>query len=217
MSFSSSQALFEHMKAQNDSTWYQHFTFKQHTYRFDDKGQPLDSTIWHEAVSYPYLFRIDRDINEGVYTIYRNDSTYNFKNDTLVSALDQPAKHLLMKGGLYFVSVKETLDKLVKYGYDVESFRKDTLMGEDAYVIGDTGNEFWLHASNFYCMRRVYTTPSGKIVNVVYEDYKQLGKGWVEQKVSFYVDEVKRLEEFYFDIELKSKIEEGYFKPSAQN
>ncbi|MEM6379400.1 MAG: hypothetical protein AAF705_14425 [Bacteroidota bacterium] len=211
--YQSTQALFQAMKAKNDGNWFQHFTFKQHTIRFDEAGNQTDSTVWYEAVSYPYFFRIDRDIEQGIYTIYRNDSTYNFRQDTLVSAVDNPAVHLIFKGGLYFVSLEESLEKLKQYKYDIDTFRKDTFMDEPAYVIGQEENQFWLHAEDFYCMRRISTTDSGRKVDVIYADFKKVGNGWVEQKVTFMVNGKKRLDEFYFDIEEQNDINPNAYDP----
>lgn len=205
--YQTTKELFRAMKAKNDGVWFQNFRFKQHTLRFDAAGVKTDSTVWIESVSYPYHFRIDRDITQGVYTIYKNDSTYNFRNDTLAVAINRPAVHLLFKGGLYFISLEEALEKLKKYNYDAATFRKDYFAGEPVYVVGKDDNQFWVHAEKFYCMRRVYTTPNNQKVDVVYEDFKPLDKGWVEQKVTFYMEGKKRLEEFYFDIKTTKKFE----------
>ena len=210
--FKSTEELFQAMKTKNDKKWYQHFTFKQSTLRFDENGTMTDSTVWYESVSYPYYFRIDRDIDQNNYVIFRNDSTYNFRQDSLIQATDKPATHLLFKGGLYFISLEESLDQLKKYNYDHQTFRKDTLDGQAVYVVGKNDNQFWLHAKDYYCMKRTYTTPSNKKVDVVYGDFKTLGNGWVEQKVTFYVDGVKRLEEFYFDIEARNHIDEKTYE-----
>lgn len=205
--YKNTKELLEAMKAKNDDSWYQHFTFKQRTLFFDKGGLLTDSAVWHEAVSYPYLFRIDRDLTNGNYTIYRSDSTYHFKNDSLAQAISEPATHLLYKGGLYFVTLEEVLEKLTKYGFNTTSFRRDTFMNEPAFVIGDDNQQFWLHATKFYCMRRISTPREDKILDIVYDDFVPLGKGWVEQKVTFYFDGTKRMEEFYFDIQLKENID----------
>ena len=204
--FETAGQLLEAMKSKNDSIWYQHFTFKQHTVFFDTAGQRTDSALWYEAVSYPYLFRIDRDIERGNYTIYRSDSTYHILADTMYSATADPGAHLVFKGGLYFISLDETKEKLEKYGFDLQSFRKDEFMDEPVYVIGDEDNQFWLHAEKYYCMRRIYTNSQGNKVDVVYEDFKPLGDGWVEQKVTFYTAGKKRMEEFYLGIEMRDTI-----------
>ncbi len=206
LNFETSKDLLQAMKSQNDKSWFKHYTFKQHTIFFDTTGQKTDSALWYEAVSYPYLFRIDRDINKGNYTIYRNDSTYHILADTMYSATEDPGAHLVFKGGLYFISMDETIEKLEKYGFDLQVFRKDTFMDEPVYVVGDDDNQFWVHAEHYYCMRRIYTNSQGKPVDVVYEDFKKLGDGWVEQMVTFYFDGYKRMEEFYIDIELRDSI-----------
>lgn len=204
--FETTEQLLKAMKSRNDSTWYRHFTFKQHTVFLDTTGQRTDSAMWYEAVSYPYFFRIDRDIDKGNYTIYRNDSTYQILADTMYRATDNPAVHLVIKGGLYFISLDETIEKLEKYGFNLKAFRKDVFMDQPVYVVGDEDTQFWLHAEHFYCVRRISTNSQNKKTDVVYEDYKPLGDGWVEQKVTFYYDGKKRLEEYYQDIKLRDTI-----------
>ncbi|NAS32743.1 hypothetical protein GTQ40_17315 [Flavobacteriaceae bacterium R38] len=215
--YKTTRELLQAMKTKNDSTWFQHFTFKQKTIAFDTLGKQVNTSIWYEAVSYPYLFRIDRDIENGNYTIYRKDSTYQFQQGNLISANNTPATHLLFKGGLYFISLDQALTKLQKYNYNTQVFRKDVFMGQPVYVIGEDTNQFWLHAKEFYCIRRISTTSNGRKLDAVYADFKRLGKGWVEQKVTFYLDNQKRLEEFYFDIKLKNHIDPKTFDVKKNN
>ena len=212
-----SVSLFKAMKKRYDEKWFQNFTFKQHTISFDENEVKTDSIVWIESVSYPYHFRIDRDISRDNYTIYKNDSTYNFKNDTLVNLSNRAAAHLVFKGGLYFISVDEVINKLQKYGYNTSVFKKDSFMEQPVYVIGNSNNQIWLHANKFYCMRRIYTTANKKRVNVVYDNFKKLGKGYVEQKVTFYVDGIKRLEEFYFDIKIKKNFDKKIYDVKTNN
>lgn len=215
--FETTKELLQAMKTKNDSTWFEHFTFKQRTLFFDTSGVLIDSAVWYEAVSYPYFFRIDRDLENNNYTIYRNDSTYQFKQDSLVKSTDDPAVHLVFKGGLYFISLEEAMEKLKKYNFKVEVFRQDTFMEQAVYVIGENDNQFWLHAENFYCMRRISTTSSGKQLDVVYDNFKTLGKGWVEQKVTFYFEGKKRMEEFYFDIKARNHISPETYRINENN
>ena len=205
-SITSTEELLRAMKKENDGKWFQNFTFKQRTYRYSESEELIDSTIWHEFVHYPSYFRIDRDIDNKHYTIYRNDSTYNFRNDSLIQAADQPAVHLLYKGGLYFMSLEESLEKLDKYGYDKNVFMQEVFNGEPVYSVGDSTMQFKVHADHFYCMNRTYTTNSGKRVVATYDNFKRLKNGWVEQTVTFEVDGVKRLYEEYYDIKSPDKL-----------
>ena len=207
-------SLFKAMKDKYDGKWFQNYTFKQLTINKDKQERVTDSALWYESVSYPTYFRIDRDIEKGNYVIYRNDSTYNFRNGELYESLDKPATHLLFKGGLYFMSLNESLEKLKKYNYNINKFRKDTLKGQAAFVVGDSTNQFWLNATYFYCMKRIYTTDNGNKVDVVYDDFKKLDNGWVEQKVTFYVDGVERLNEFYKEIKTRPMFDSKIYNTS---
>lgn len=204
---SNTRELIQEMKRKHDGKWFQNFTFKQLTVNKDKNEVVTDSAMWYESVSYPKNFRIDRDIENNNYTIYRNDSTYSFRKDTLFMARDKPSTHLLFKGGLYFMDEDEVLSTLTKYQYDIESFQKNTFKGEPAYVVGNEKNQFWVHATEFYCMRRIYHTSRDQKVDVVYDNFKRLGKGWVEQEVTFYVDGVERMNEYYQEIKLKDSFD----------
>jgi outer membrane lipoprotein-sorting protein len=211
----STESLFKAMKQKYDGKWFKNYTFKQLTIRYDAEGIMTDSTMWYESVGYPSFFRIDRDIEQKNYVVYRNDSTYNFRDGELYESLDKPATHLLFKGGLYFMSLDESLEKLKKYNYKSNKFRKDVFKGQQAYVVGDSTNQFWLHAKDFYCLRRIYTTENGNKVDVVYDDFKKLDNGWVEQKVTFYVNGVERLNEFYKDIKTRPEFDPRIYNPNV--
>ena len=68
---------------------------------------------------------------------------------------------------------------------NLDSFRKDTMGNHTAYVIGDEGHQFWLHGTKYYCLKRVSTSENGKVTAVFYDNFKPLGSGYVEQKVTF--------------------------------
>ncbi len=212
----SSEQLFQVMKDKNDNKWFQHFTFKQVTLRYDTLGDLTDSTIWHEAVSYPGYFRIDRDTLEKNYVIFRNDSTYQFRSDTLFDATDKPSEHLVFKGGLYFMPIEKSIGKLKSWGYNLDSFRKENFNGQSVYSIGNDDHQFKLHATEYYCVYRAYTTNSGLKVEAHYDDFKKINGGWVEQKVTFYVKGKKRLLEHYFDIQSPKSLPTTIFNPNVK-
>lgn len=207
----STKDLIRVMKKRNDSAWFQHYIFKQKTLTFNDAGKQTNSSVWYEAVSYPYNFRIDWNIDKNIYGIYRNDSTYYFRQDTLTNALSEPAKHLLYKGGLYFIGFKETLQKLSKYGYKTHIFKKAKFKNKPVFVIGADDNQFWVDAEHFYTVKRIYTASNGEKIDVIYENHKRVNNGWVEQKVTFLKNGKKMMEEFYFDIKVLDSINHKAF------
>jgi len=203
----SSLDLIKAMKAKYDGRWFKNFTFKQSTIIYNPNGTTKDPVIWYESVGYPNHFRIDRDIVNYDYVIYKNDSAFYFRKDTLALEREEPKPHLLFKGGLYFMELSECIAKLKEYGYNLDTFKKSTLNGELVYVIGDENKQFWIHATHFYAMRRIYTSSKGQKIDAVYDDFKRLKKGWVEQKVTFYFDGKKRMEEFYQEIKYRRKFD----------
>ena len=210
-------SLFKAMKKKNDGKWFQNYTFKQLTIRLDSLGKTKDSILWYESVSYPNNFRIDTDISKNNYVIYKNDSAYVFRQDTLWINRHYPQPHLLFKGGLYFMNHEKVLGKFVDYEYNLEAFKKTTYKNEPVYVVGDDSKQLWIHAEHFYTIRRKYTSRRGELIDVVYDDFIPFKNGWVEQKVTFYVDGIKDQIEYYQDIKYRESTDPKIYNHRENN
>jgi len=210
----STHNLIKTMKAKYDGKWFKNFIFKQRTNNFDKNGEPTKPVIWYESVSYPNSFRIDRDISKGNYVIYRNDSVYSFKQDSLINKGIEPQEHLLFKGGLYFMDTEKVLEKLKKFGYNLDIIKKSTLNNEPVYIVGDSSKQFWVHAKYFFTMRRISTLKDGRKLDFIYYDFKKLSGGWVEQQVTIFLDNKKYQDEFYEEIKLVDYFDTKIYDPS---
>ena len=120
-----------------------------------------------------------------------------------------------MKGGLYHLTLEETIEQLTAYGYDCDIFRKDQINGKPVYVIGaEKGDlkskQFWIDAEHFFLRRRI--SPSkDKTLDVVYSDHVFLNGGWVEQVVEFWLDGVYIQKEYYKDINTNPQLNDSIF------
>ncbi|MBO3697495.1 hypothetical protein [Roseivirga sp. E12] len=213
--------LLDAMQVKNRSAWFKEFTFTQETIRYNQSGAIRDTAIWHEAVSYPDLFRIDYN-EQGRFIIFRNDSAYRFQDYNFQSAREEPQEFLLFKGGMYFISPSRVMAKLKEYGYDTSIFREDRLNGRRAYVVGAKAGDlstkqFWIDADHFYTIRRISKTGRGAVLDVQYSDHKKVEGGWVEQTVTFYLDERMLQIENYLDIDASRKIPADVFDPKSPN
>ncbi|MFY0592163.1 hypothetical protein [Roseivirga sp.] len=211
--------LLDAMQVKNRKTWFKEFTFRQETIRYDQNGAIRDTAIWHEAVSYPDHFRIDYN-DQGRFVIFRNDSAYRFQEYQLQRASLEPQEFLLFKGGMYFMSPAKIKEKLEDYGYDVTIFREDRLNGRRAYVVGAKmgdlkSKQFWIDADHFFTVRRISDVGQGRSLDVQYSDHKKVNGGWVEQKVTFYLNERLLQVENYLDIEAAIKLTSDIFNPKV--
>ena len=215
----STKALLKAMNKTYKGKWFDQFTFIQETIKFDKQGKEKSKAIWYEAVDYPKKFRIDYgDISNGNTTIYDKDSAWVFRDHHLKEITHSPREFLLMKGGLYHQSVKETLNQLHQYGYDCSKFRIDELNGKKVYVIGaDEGDlksrQFWMDAEHFYMVRRIHAPKEDIIVDVIYSDHIATNGGWVEQTVEFWVNNSYYQIEYYKDINTNPKLNANIFDP----
>ena len=209
--------LLDAMQVKNRKDWFREFTFTQETIRYNQNGAVRDTAIWYEAVSYPDLFRIDYN-DKGQFIIFRNDSSYRFQDYVFQRKGLEPQEFLLFKGGMYFISPAKVMEKLKAYGYDTSIFREDSINGRKAYVVGaEKGDlstkQFWIDADHFYTVRRISSAGQGRTLDVQYSDHKRVSGGWVEQTVTFYLDERLLQIEHYLDIDASKTLSPSIFNP----
>ena len=207
--------LLDAMQVRYRGKWFKEYTFAQQTIRYDQSGAVRDTSLWHEAVSYPDHFRIDFGV-PGRFVIFKNDSSWRFEKESLQGQRFEPQEFLLFKGGMYFRSPASIMAKLKEYGYDTSIFREDRLNGRRAYVVGAKEGDlktkqFWVDADHFYTVRRISRVSNGRTLDVQYSDHKRVGGGWVEQRVTFYLDERLLQIEKYLDIDDSKKLDKAIF------
>lgn len=206
------------MQVKNRSSWFKEFTFTQETIRYDQNGAVRDTAIWYEAVSYPDLFRIDYN-DQGQFVVFRNDSSYRFKDYAFQRAALEPQEFLLFKGGMYYIPASSVKKKLEDYGYDISTFREDRFNGRRVYVVGAKSDDlntkqFWIDADHYYTVRRISQVSNGKTLDVQYSNHKRVNGGWVEQVVTFYFDGRLVQVENYLDIQADKVLDKSIFNPS---
>lgn len=209
--------LLDAMQVRYRGHWFKEYTFAQQTIRYHQNGAVRDSSLWHEAVSYPDHFRIDFG-EPGRFVIFKNDSSWRFQNHQLQQSRLEPQEFLLFKGGMYFRPSTSIVDKLKEYGYDTSVFREDRLNGRRAYVVGAregdlSTKQFWIDADHFYTVRRISRVSNGRTLDVQYSDHKRVAGGWVEQTVTFYLDGRLLQVERYLDIDSSRTLKPSIFNP----
>ena len=213
------KSLVKAMHAAASRTHLKEYTFVQQTIRFDSAGKALPAATWYEALRYPDFFRIDvGDPGNGRGVIYRNDSTYSFREGKLARATAEPMPFMLLEGGLKCSKMEEVLAKVEKMGWDLSKFHSETFQGKEMYVLGaELGDlkskQIWVEKERLIPIRRIDPEENGSILEVVYGEFQLLKGKWVETKVEFYLDGELLQTEIYSELNGKPRLKSSLFDP----
>lgn len=174
------------MHAKYKGKWYRTATFTQRTIR---PGAP-DET-WYEAISIPGSLRIDIAPLAGrKVLLFRNDSVYRYTDGTI--DLSRPLVHPLMLLGfdVYGQSPDTTIAALTALGYDLTKLHAGTWQDRKVWVIGampgDTASrQFWIDQERLVFVRSIEPAAQKpeNLMEVQFNKYVPLGKGWIETEV----------------------------------
>ncbi len=193
------------------------FTFVQETIKFEG-GQPTDTSTWYEVIQYPDLFRIDfggRD--SGNSNLSRNDSIYVLRKGEMVHT-GKEVQEFLIEGGLYYLDVETTLEKLRAKDIDPNKFYRKTYQGRETIVIGakdqsDLSPQIWLDEERRYAVWRLSKMRDGRLLEVRYSDFKRKKGHWIETKIDFLVDGELIQTERYQNIKINPELNPDIFDP----
>lgn len=185
-------AVVRAMRSRYDGQWYSSLTFVQTTIL----TQPAPRTeIWHEALQFPGLLRIDiAPLDSGNTILFRNDSLYRFRQGKVAGS--RPFVHPLMVLGfdVYFDAPEKTVARLTGLGFDLSQVHETTWQGKPVYVVGALAGDsmtkqFWIEKERLLFVRMLEPAPdgSGKVVETQFNRYQPLGKGWIAVEVLFNV------------------------------
>ena len=197
--------------------WYKNFTFSQTTENFKNDSL-IKTSIWHESIIYPNLFRITiGEITDGNALIEKNDSVFNFNKGKIVrrALIDDDVTFLL--GGMYFMPFKNVIEKTIKEGYDITKACETKFEGKAVFIIGvdsvsEKGNQLWIEKDRLIVVRFIKYKPEMKL-DVILSDYKKVENGWRENTVAIYLNDKLYQKEKYFDCKANTKIDSSIFDP----
>jgi hypothetical protein len=183
----SGEDLVRQMHDRYAEKWYHNLTFQQTT-TFPDR--PAET--WYEAGSIPGKLRIDiAPLDSMNAFMYVGDSAIVFQGGKRVSA--RADRNLLMTLGfdVYGQPVETTIAQLKAQSVDLSKIREDSWKGTKVWVVGadkgdSTATQFWIEQKRLLFVRLIEThksqkNPSGppNILDITFENYQPLGKGWV--------------------------------------
>lgn len=196
--------------------WYRTLTFVQKTTIYRPGGGELAQT-WYEAASLPGNLRIDTDLASKSGTLYARDSIFRVSNGRLVAA-DTGLNELLVLGfDVYAQQPGRTAGQLRRLGYDLSVIHEDSWRGRPVYVVGaargdTTTKQFWVDQGDLLFVRLLERGPRGH-VDLRFDRYQRLGKGWLAMEVLQMVNGKPSLREEYSDPRADVALPETLFDP----
>jgi hypothetical protein len=204
-----------------DGKWPTEVTFVQASTFLTGDSSHVET--WYEATGSPSKLRIDfAPIDSGNAIIFRNDSIYQFKSDSLVAAVAEIHPLMVLSRDVYVLPVERTMEKLRTLGFDLSKVHEETWQGRPAYVVGaDPGEikakQFWVDKENllFVRMREPFQQDPKKMQEVQFNKYRQLGDGWIETEVVVLIDGRPVFTETYDQIREAPELTEELFDPRS--
>jgi hypothetical protein len=187
----SGEDLVRQMHHRWTGRWYQTVTFRQTT-TFPDR--PAET--WYEAGKIPGKLRIDVAPLDSMTTIvFVGDSTIVFKDGKRVAAHQDRNLLITLGFDVYGQPPESTTTQLSAAGIDMGRVREDTWQGKKVWVVGaakgdTTTSQFWIEQERLLFVRLIEVRKNLKdaqappnLLDVTFENYQPLGKGWVAPRV----------------------------------
>ena len=128
----------------------QTMVFKQITKTYKN-DTVFSKQVWLKHLEYPDKLRIDMgDTTKGNYSIFKNDSAYNYRNKKLISNKRNSNSLMLLLGDLYYRPLQEVLARIQKLGIKLESMCTQKYGTIECYVVGvqnagETPPQVWIN------------------------------------------------------------------------
>lgn len=206
-----------HQKYRNGPCKAYTFSQKNTHYRNDSI---VGTSEWHEAVEFPDKFRIDfGDKTTGNFVIFKNDSSYRYKNFELRGKKYDANSLLLLLGGMYYRELPDVTARLRKEGYNTSVLSKQKWNKQKVYVIGAEAddlhsNQIWISKKTWRVVRIIEQMDEKNMMDMTFDSHQDHCKGYVETKVSFRKNGKMEQVEEYDNIQTVEKFTEDVFDPA---
>lgn len=196
------------------------FTFQQKTIRYKNNS-PIDTSIWHEAMSYPKSFRLDLKAHSGDFNTYRSDSVYIFRNGYEVDKRFEIQPFMLMTHGYKHYATDSTIMLLNGLGVDTALFHERKYRGYQIYVIGanlgdTTKPQVWLDVNRRVVLRQFIDDNKNGVIDVRFVHYKKMNGIWIEFYLEFYRSKELMQTEEYYNVKVNPKLNMEIFNPKKE-
>ncbi|MBI3518008.1 MAG: hypothetical protein HY062_01440 [Bacteroidetes bacterium] len=179
------------------------YTFSQKNthYRHDSI---IGHSEWHEYIEFPDKFRIDfGKTEEGNFVIFKNDSSYRYKNNQLKKVNYDSNILLLLLGGMYYRELPDVFNRLQKERYNTQILSTQKWGKHTVYVIGalagDTlSNQLWVSKKDWRIVRIIEKMEDNSYMDMTFDAFQKSCNGYTETKVTFKRNgKTEQIEEYY--------------------
>ena len=150
--------------------------------------------------------------------MYARDSVYGFLNGELRNSGPGLNALLVLGFDVYRQPTERTVDQLETLSFDLSTFRTDEWQGRSVYVVGaDAGDEhsaqFWVDQERLLFVRLLQPAGPGgeRTREIQFNEYEQLGGGWISPEVVFLTDGVMTMREVYREMRANVELGAGLF------
>ena len=207
------ESIVRTMRERGAAHSYQSLSFVQTT-TFPDRP----SETWYESLQAPGLLRIDVAPLGSRTMLFRNDSTYGFRDGK--PGRKGPYVHPLMVllTDVYVLPAERTIARLKALGFDLSRSHDETWNGEAVHVVGalagDTvSSQFWIDRSELGLLRMIEKSTNGERMESQVTKRVRFGKALVETEMHFLVNGKEIQREVYTQVTVNPKFDAGIFDP----
>jgi hypothetical protein len=216
-------ALVRAMHDKYAGAWYHTATFVQRNTRYLASGA-ADTSTWLEAIRVPGALRIDIEpVAQRNGILFVRDSQFIIGNGQLTSARASVHPLMVLSFDVYADAPDRTLSRIKSLGFDLTRMHEDSWQGRPVYVVGAAAGDlhtrqFWIDRQRLLFVRLLQPDrDSTKTSEIRFNNYRQLGGGWIAPEVVFLVDGKPNFIERYEDITVDPPLSDAVFDPRAWN
>lgn len=216
--FNSGKELLSFMHDQYKNGPCKAYTFSQKNTHYQNDSIKGYSE-WHEYIEFPDKFRIDfGKTEEGNFVVFKNDSSFRYKNHQLKKTTFDSNILLLLLGGMYYRDISDVITRLEKENYKTDILSNQKWRKQSVFVIGalknDTlSNQIWVDKKTHRVVRIIEKMDKDNTMDMTFDNYQKHCRGYVETKVTFKRNgKIEQIEEYY-NIKSLENIPSEVFNP----
>lgn len=201
--FKTGKDVIRFMHQKNKEAPCKSYTFSQKNTHYRNDSI-VGNSEWHEYIEFPDKFRIDfGEKTEGNFVIFKNDSSYRYKNNTLKKVNYNTNTLLLLLGGMYYRDLQDVKTRLQNQNYNTQLVSTQKWKKQSVYVVGamkgdTTSNQIWVSKKNWRVVRIIEKMDALSIMDMTFDSYQKNCNGYIETKVTFKRNgKIEQMEEYY--------------------
>ncbi len=202
-----------------EGKWYKNLSFTQKTTFYGAKGEVARTQMWYELMSLPSNLAIkfdDKNSNNGI--LFKSGTQFGYANGQLIQEVERVHDLLVLGFDVYHQAPEATAEQLTSNGYDLSKFYMDEWEGRAVYVVGtdkadSTIPQFWIDTERLVFVRNFIVGRQNTIQEVQFNNYQELGEGWIAPEVIFKANGNIGLLEEYSEIVIPDSLNPEIFNP----